>query len=249
MENNVDTSEDLSFDASNMDMEDALFGANPWELADLLGSSLPDTPVDFLSIDPTQEEDQPGVSFEDFEGVEQFIFVRMRDQIRLACNVNTPWKRRKRAISWLFISGDQQDEDMSFNESCRALGARKMVLQTRLQYQLFRAGLPLPEPLPFLADPLPETLCMEVLLHGGELGLDIAKTLWAWPGMRVDLLKAEFCENGDDALYNRTIKHLEDAGLIGLREVYWFFISRNPDLYAIEGRRRFQWSRSFLGNH
>lgn len=233
-------------------IEDSLFD-DVWDLIDAASDGLEVAPRD-LSIAEQQRDDSSGiddyVDVEDFEGFEQYLFETMKQNIRAACNVNTAWSTRKRAAEWVFSSRSVNKKGVSFAEACRALGARRSVLQARVQYQLYRAGVPYPEPIPFLSDPLSEGLCGELLFRFGETAMNLGKLLWTWPGIRADVLVTQATErlSIDPDCLDGLLREMEAGGYVALKHGFWFFISRNPDVYTMTGRRRFQWSKAFIGS-
>lgn len=237
---------------SSVDLVESSIPTTPWDFADLLGISLPERPMDLGDVlideeDRTAVQDAAEVSADDYDGVEQYLFTKIKKRVRSACNVNTQWPQRNAALRWIFESMTEDREGTNFRMACQALGARHIVLQTRLQYQLYRAGVPLPEPLNILSDSLPETVAGEVLLHGSMVGLDLAREVWRWPGIRADLLRERMTDLSIEQFQAKT-RALEDSGHLGLKHGCWFFISRNPDIISSQGRRRFSWARSFFGD-
>lgn len=224
--------------------------ATPWDFADMLDlEELPERPREVvLSEESSDGANAPEVTAEDYDGVERVVFEKIKKRVRLACNVNTLWRERILAAEWVFASQTEDKEGVTFRLACRALGARHIVLQTRLQYQLYKAGIPYQEPLPLLSDALPETVASEVLLHAGTDGLDVARQVWRWPGIRADVLRDKLSDIPLD-IFQRVTRRLEDTGHMGLKHACWFMITRNPEMFAAEGRRRFLWSKSFLGDN
>lgn len=233
--------------------EDALFG-DIWELIDAASDGLETAPRD-LFVAEQQRDESSGmdahIDVEDFEGFEQYLFETMKRAIRAASNVNTVWGTRKHAAEWLFSSRTLNKQGVSFAEACRGLGARKFVIQARVQYQLYRAGVPYLEPIDFLSDPLAPTMCSELLFRYGETGMNLGKLMWSWPGIRADILVEQATDRlgfGSEQL-ERLLRAMEADGYVGLKHGFWFFISRNPDVYTMAGRRRFQWSKAFVGDY
>lgn len=234
------------FDA---DLEDSLF-VDDWALLAAISPDLGRAPDMVLGEQPMEEGLQTEhVDIEDFEAPEQFVFALMKQHIRNACNVNTAWPTRQKAADWVFMSRSEDKRGVTFAEACRALGARRSVIQARVQYQLYRAGVPFPEPLNFLCDPLHETMCAELIFTFNSDAMNIAKIMWQWPGIRADMLVAQVNErlslNTDQT--NDILRKMEMEGYVALKHGFWFFISRNPDTYPLQGRRRFQWSKAFVG--
>ena len=241
-------SEELCVLDGEENIEDMLFG-DMWELIDAASEGLGKAPKEPLVTDHYEAPAGEGINVEDFEGFEQYLFTVLKDNVRAASNVNSSLAVRKKAAEWIFVSHQPNSKGVMFADTCRALGARRTVLQARVQYQLYAAGVPYPEPLPFLCDPLSETLCAEILYQHGEDAMNLAKFLWKWPGIRADILATE-AESRLGLTPERTLAmmtRLEDSGHAALKHGFWFFISRNPAMISVAGRRTFQWSKSFVG--
>lgn len=241
--------EQLETELIDGNAEDLLFD-NIWSLFDAASEGLEKAPKDSLTQEaPLEEGAAAYIDVEDFEGPEQFLFTVLKSYVRDACNVNTSWPARKKAAEWIFCSTVPDARGIAFAETCRVFGARRTVLQARVHYQLYWAGVPYQEPLPFLCDSLPEPLYGEILLGSGEDATLLAKYLWTWPGVRADVLareaEARFGFSSDRTLELMT--RMEKSGHAALKHGFWFFISRNPDVYSAAGRRRFQWSKAFVG--
>lgn len=231
--------------------EESLF--DDWDLIEMASAGLDNAPAHSAVMnEDVAEENALGdcIDIDDFEGPHQYIFANIKQQIRNACNINTTWVNRKRAAYWVFCSRSENSKGISFAESCRALGARRTVIQARVHYQLYRAGVPYQEPLDFLCDPLPEAMMGEMMYQYGQNGLDIARIMWHWPGVRADHLLSEIKSRlgipAEDA--QQILMRMEQMGYVAIKHGFWFFISRNPDVFTIAGRRRFQWSRAFTGS-
>jgi hypothetical protein len=232
-----------------LDGEEYSLPATPWELGDIFDiDMLPQRPDDPVMSDEVEDNVHvPEVTGDDYDGVERFIYQRLRDTVRSACNVNTIWKKRKKAIEWIFVQSETDADGGTFHEYCRALGARPIVVQARLQYQLYKAGVPLPESLPFMADALPKTVAMEVLFHTSELGVRLARAVWNWPGIRADLLRQSL-DDISDRDFKIITERLEETGHLALKHGFWFLTCRNPELIAARNRHQYHWSKSFLGD-
>jgi hypothetical protein len=228
--------------------DDAL-PTTPWDFQDAFGmESLPERPSDSVFSDQQEEDnDTAEVTSEDYDGAERVIYIRLRTRIRDACNVNTVWKKRKKAAYWIFASNTEDDSGNTFNLMCRSLGARPSVVQARLQFQLYKVGVPYPEPLPFLTDRMPETVATEILFHAGQDGLQLARHIWLWPGIRADILRREV-DDIPESDFMRITQRLEEAGHIALKHGFWFLTSRNPELVSARHRRTFHWSNSFFAD-
>lgn len=211
---------------------------------------IPESPFDYASIGLKPEKVEryaqshvPEVTEEDYEGEQLIAFTHLRKIIRSACNINTKWKERRKAIAWCFIPGDQTAAVIDFNTACLALGARPYVIQARLQHQFFAANIPLPEPLPFMACPLPEAFAGEVLMAAWENGLRFCREIWRWPGIRADIMAKLMTDEMPFEEFRTAADKLEKSGHIGLRFGCWFFTARNPNRMK---SRSFSWSKSIF---
>jgi len=184
------------------------------------------------------KKSSPKIDEEDYSEEEVEIFTVLRDYIKQACNVNTSWKKRKKALDWCFARGEKNPSGLDFLTACLALGARPDVIRARIQHQLYVAGIPLREPLSFWSDPIPDQYESEAIMAGWEEGLKISTELWKWPGIPMEVLE----EKMQSANTFETLQKLEKVGLVAWRFGCVFLIGRSPDRVNTRG---FSWSRSF----
>jgi len=210
--------------------------------------TIPSSPFDYSSIglkpEPVAKYAQmhvPEITEEDYAGEQLVAFNYLRKIIRTACNINTKWKDRRKALAWCFIPSDQSIAPIDFNTACIAMGARPYVIQARLQHQFFAANIPMPEPLPFLACSLPEAFAGEVLMSAWEDGLNFAREIWRWPGIRADIMKKLMDGEMSFDRFRVAAAKLEQSGHIGMRFGCWYFTARSHDRMS---KRSFSWSKS-----
>lgn len=186
-----------------------------------------------------RDSDSPKVDENDYTEDEAQIFKVIKIHVRDACNVNTIWSKRKKALDWCFIRGEKDKHGVDFHTACTALGARADVIQARLHHQLYVAGVPLREPLSFWADPLPEQYESEAIMSAWDDGLAVIKQVWRWPGIPV----ANLAEASGIKDPLPVLEKLGDAGLVAWRFGYAFLIGRPPERLL---KRNFSWSKSFF---
>lgn len=211
---------------------------------------VPDSPFDWddLGLRAESPPDKyahvyvPEVTEDDYAGEQLVAYLDLRKIVRLAVNVNSKWKQRRKALEWCFIPGASSSSGIDFMTACLALGARPHVIQARIQHQLYSSNIPLPEPLPFLAATFPEALANEVMMAAWENGLKFCRNLWNWPGIPANVMRESLPEMSFDEFRN-TADKLEEAGFIALKLGCWFFITRNPERMS---KRSFSWSKSIL---
>lgn len=219
-----------------------------------MGCSLVDDDLDELSpfdLDwgtdlPKQREtaedsecNTPRIDEEDYSEEEAGIFKIVKKAVRDACNVNTVWTKRKKALDWCFVRGEQGAHGIDFHTACLALGARPEVILARLHHQLYLAGIPMREPLPFWIDPLPEQYVSEAIMAAWEDGLTLAREVWRWPGIPLETLEAK----SEIPNAFEVMQKLEKAGLLAWRFGCVFLVGRGESRVK---KRSFSWSRSFF---
>jgi hypothetical protein len=184
--------------------------------------------------DNSENEEWKGIS-NDFEEEEEWVVSILKNQIKRVTNVNSSWNIRKKGIDWCFCLGEVEKNGLDFTTACEMLRFRPYVLQARIQFQLYLNNVPLRESLPFMAVGLHDNICSEVIIAAWHEGLEIAKILWKWPGMRSDLLKMAVPKMSDDNYYYA----------LGLKNGFWYFTSRSLSTWQRPG---FSWSRSFVAD-
>jgi hypothetical protein len=218
---------------SSLVEEDDLEGLSPFDLD--WGIELPKQREE----DHDSGHDTPRVDAEDYSEEEAVIFKVLRKHVRDACNVNTTWNKRKKALEWCFIRGEKDKNGIDFHTACMALGARPEVVLARLHHQLYVAGVPLREPLSIWIDRLPEQYESEAIMAAWDDGLALVKEVWRWPGIPIEKLESE--SGIPDAF--AVLQKLEKAGLLAWRFGCVFLTGRSADRVK---RRAFSWSKSFF---
>lgn len=244
---------------------------DPWEI--LNGVELPEVNTNAIIASTETEDDNENLPrFKDITGLtlpknircetpvknlfddetEQQLVALLKYRISQACNMATPWEKRKKAIKWIFCSTDDSMEENSFlslRDVLDVFGARHYIIQTRVVFELYKKSIPLQAPLPFLADPIPDVIESEIYFSVGfknaENAIAIAKTAWMWPGMRLDFLLAESTKywkpNGEE--FPDVLESLVQKGYIGIAGGFAYAICRNPLLY--KNQTYVSWSSRF----
>jgi len=178
-------------------------------------------------LTPT-DKDEDDYTLEEWDMV-----VAMRTMCRAAINKSVSDRTRRKAIKWLFVNGTQDPRHgWSFHLLCAALRARPWVIQTLIQHQWFRKGMVI-EPLPFLADVLPEALESEAIMCAWESGAIVMSRVWNQPGGLLAELRQQ-------------LQTLVQEGLLGLIADRVWVSSRGANF--IRPGQRVSWSRSFPGD-
>lgn len=215
------------------DEDDALANLSPWDIE--WDTGLFKKQSDFQDEKSADNK----VGDDDYSEEELSILKVMRAHIRDACNVNTVWKKRKKALEWCFVRGVVDKHDLAFHDACAAMGARPEVIQSRLHHQLYVAGVSLREPLPLWADLLPEQYNSESIMAAWDDGLALITEIWRWPGITAECLESR---SGVSPVLP-TLEKLEKSGLIAWRFGCIFLTGRSPDRLL---KRSFSWSKSFF---
>lgn len=215
--------------AENTDIEDV----SPFDID--WGIDLPKQQEETVAFD----HGTPRVDENDYSEEEAAIFKVVKKAVRDACNVNTKWTQRQKALEWCFVRGKKNSSGLDFHTACMALGARPEVVLARLHHQLYVAGVPLREPLSLWIELLPEQYESEAIMAAWGDGVDIVREVWRWPG--IPLEKLEEKSGVPDAF--AVMQKLEKAGLLAWRFGCVFLTGRSPDTVK---RRSFSWSRSFF---
>lgn len=188
---------------------------------------------------PDQECDTPRIDEEDYSEEQAGIFKIVKKAVRDACNVNTVWSKRKKALAWCFVRGEQDKQGLDFHTACLALGARPEVILARLHHQLYLAGVPMREPLPLWIDPLPEQYESEAIMAAWDDGVALVREVWRWPGIPLETLEEK---SGIPNAFE-VMQKLEKAGLLAWRFGCVFLTGRGENRVT---KRSFSWSRSFF---
>lgn len=183
---------------------------------------------------------------DDFTDEEWLIVSGLKTHCRRIVQTTMSPRTRKKEIQWAFVRNTEDEKGLSFHLACEALGARPFVVQTLIQHFWGLRDIAI-EPLPFLADPLPDPLYTESLYHAGTVGGELAKVIWSAPGQRVSesfdcvTLKHGLVATVDEL--SEALRDLENAGLVKTTLGCAHFISRHP---AFRRFRRVSWARTFL---
>lgn len=181
----------------------------------------------------------PRVDEDDYSEEEAAILKVVKSEVRAACNVNTTWRRRKKALEWCFVRGTKDKHGLDFHTACTALGARPEVILARLHHQLYVAGVPLREPMSIWIDPLPQQYESEAIMAAWEDGLTLVREVWRWPGIPLEHL----IEKSGVPEAFAVMQKLEKVGLLAWRFGCVFLTGRSQDLVK---KRSFSWSASFF---
>jgi hypothetical protein len=169
----------------------------------------------------------------------------------------TESKKRQAAITWIFSEGSKDRHGLSFEQACRALGARGFVIQALIQHFWCLRAIVLPEGLPYLSRPLSDVLESEATMSGMEPGMRMARVVWRFPSITESEL-FERCgitaESPDREEYVQALEWLCEAGLLARRIGRVYFTSRHPERRhrpnAMQGKvRGVSWSSSFVGDN
>lgn len=192
----------------------------------------------------------PAIDEGDFlDPAQRFLFKRLKQAIRDACNVNSKVVDRTRALEWIFVPETRDKDSLQFDMSCRALGARPVIVRARTMHQLWKANIMLSAPLPFLAAIPPQSLMSEIDARiGPGVPGDLAREIWYWPSIPAESLRAKFADVPDRA-YHAAMTSLDALGYTAIAFGRVYFISRNPTIMAISGRNRFEFAVSIYGDH
>lgn len=184
-------------------------------------------------------QDAARIDEDDYSEEEAAILKVLKKRVRDACNVNTTWSKRQKALEWCFVRGEKDGNGLDFHTACMALGARPEVMLARLHHQLYIAGVPLREPLSMWIDVLPEQYESGAIMAAWEDGVALVREVWRWPGIPLETLEGKL--GIQDAF--SVIQKLEKAGLLAWRFGCVFLTGYGPDTVK---RRNFSWSKSFF---
>lgn len=183
--------------------------------------------------------DTPHIDGDDYSDEEAAILKVLKKAVRDACNVNTTWSKRQKALEWCFVRGEVDKNGLDFHTACMALGARPEVVLAKLHHQLYIAGVPLREPLSLWIDTLPEQYESEAIMAAWEEGVTVLREVWRWPGIPLETLEMK---SGIPDTF-AVMQKLEKNGLLAWRFGCVFLTGRSPDASK---KRSFSWSKSFF---
>lgn len=197
-------------------------------------------PPELVTQGHSGRSDGRGVTSDDWvEEEESESFIRIKDAVRAACNVNTKPPARRKAIDWVFIPGKEDKDGLSFDLCCAAVASRGDLLRVRLQHQLFEKRLII-ESLPFQAYGIPSIMRAEIDYFCKPHAVDVAKALWNNPGIRLDVLMD--IVGMAPSTIEPIITSLESAGYAGFWLGHGWFIGKNPLLMPRTERMKFKWA-------
>ena len=153
-----------------------------------------------------------------------------------------------KVMAWLFGTGEDFIDNAGLRlpgsitfRDCRALlGAREVVLRTRMMYQFYLDWLVLNSPFPFHVVDLPEVLESELFFAGGLQAVEAGRVAWNWPGVTTDQIISR-SRITIDRLVN-----LESSGLLGWKGDNWYCIGRNPK--KLPNSSKIKWRDDTLRN-
>jgi len=176
---------------------------------------------------------------------EEWDMVRvLRTMCQTATRQQSPHKKRRSAVEWLFVNGTAEPRHhWTFHLMCEALRARPWVIQTMVQHLWFRRAI-VPEPLPFLADVLPELLQSEAILCAWGAGETVMARVWGQPGCLLGAVRHQTALT--ETAFDRAVNALLEAGLLGRCADRVWVSSRSANF--IRPGQRVSWSRSFPGD-
>lgn len=150
------------------------------------------------------------------------------EEIKNIINPNTDETTREKAIEWVFVPNQDNEDGVTFNLCCEANQIRPALLQLRTQYECFLKNIIFQNPLPFMAIGIPDYF--ELKIFGYFLNEDaqiVANAIWAMPGIRADILIRSLPNIDKDFIISCT-KKLEEEGILSLNTGHWFFTGINP---------------------
>lgn len=216
---------------------------------------VPSSPWDFAPLDEWVneggdswvEDDRPAedLSVIDFDDPESmYLLTMLKRHVRDACNINSRSAARRRALDWIFEPGRPDEKGLEFEPVCVALGARPIVLRTRVQMQLWRAGVVIDEPLSPFSVGLPDYFVSEIqALIGYGLVPELARAIWSWPSIPAHVLRSQF-ESVPIEAFSGALKELDANGFIAAAHLCFYFVGRNPETMPTALLRRFSFARS-----
>lgn len=100
------------------------------------------------------------------------------------------------------------------------------------------------EPLPFMADELPEALEQEAIMYGWEVGREIARITWRAPGILEPDVRSQVNFDADE--FTRGLAALLEVGVVSSR-MGCLHVSARPASFR-RARQAVSWSNSFVGD-
>ena len=180
---------------------------------------------------------------DEFSDEEWTIVQTLRRYCQDAISPATKPDRLKKSVEWIFVRDTQEPKyGVSFHLACQMLRSRHWVIQALIQHFWFIRGLAVP-PLPFMADELPEALEQEAIMHGWEVGREIARLAWRAPGILEPAAHKQIAVDAEE--FSRGLSGLLESGVIGSR-MGCLHVSARPASFRRSGQG-VSWSNSFVG--
>lgn len=178
--------------------------------------------------------------YDETDFVCQPAFIAIKNAVEIFCDKSTEPQLRERAAEWLFVPNMEDADGLTFDLCCKALETRPNLIRLRVHYELYKEGLVLEAPLPFLAIGIPEFFTLEILGTFGDEAVEAADYIWGFPSLRADHLYTLMTESDKDRLW-KTMCEMERKGYIAIKGGHWYFTGRNPD--NMGSNACFQWTR------
>lgn len=180
---------------------------------------------------------------DEYSDEEWMIVQTLRRYCQDAISPATKPARLKMCVEWIFVRDTQEPRHgVSFHLACQMLRSRHWVIQALIQHFWFIRGIPV-EPLPFMADELPEAVEQEAVMYGWDTGREIARLTWRVPGILESDMRGRVGIDPDE--FTRGLSALLDAGVIGSR-MGCLHVSARPASFR-RSRQGVSWSNSFVG--
>lgn len=180
---------------------------------------------------------------DDFSEEEWTIVQTLRRYCQDAISPATKPAKLKKSVEWIFVRDTQEPKHgVSFHLACQMLRSRHWVIQALIQHFWFIRGI-LVEPLPFMADELPEAIEQESIIYGWDTGREIARIVWNQPGILEPAARKQVAADPDE--FTRGLSALLEAGIIGSR-MGCLHVSARPASFRRSGQG-VSWSNSFVG--
>lgn len=180
---------------------------------------------------------------EDFSDEEWTIIQTLRRYCQDAISTTTKPARLQKSVEWIFVRDTQEPKyGVSFHLACQMLRSRHWVIQALIQHFWFIRGTTI-EPLPFMADELPEAIEQEAIVHGWDTGREIARLVWMAPGVLEPEVRRRVDADPDE--FTRALSALVEAGVVGSR-MGCLHVSGRPASFR-RSTQGVSWSNSFVG--
>lgn len=197
----------------------------------------------FFSENKTSADTQgASVGVDDFATeTEKYAFNKIDSHVRRVLSREVGASLKDGSIDWLFRESfiDHTGDGVDFDLACNVLGVRPSIVRIRLQYGFYANNIFFDEPFHEDAVDIPAAIQSEVLLEAGFMGLDIARHIWTFPGLRADKIAILLEISTQEA--REVTEKLEEKGLISVMMGFWYFTTRNP--LIMKTNVNFHWSR------